>query len=53
VEIRGSEVVIRPLSIVDRLSGVFHEYVRGREPLSDEEETILMERAVAEQVASE
>ena len=53
VEINGSAVVIHAIKTLDEVKGIFHEYVRGRKPLSDEEETILMERAVAEQVAHE
>ena len=38
---------------LDQPSGILHEYVRGREPLSHEEETRLMEEAVAAHVAAE
>ncbi len=53
VEVSESEVVIRSLKTLDELQGIFHEYVRSRKPLSHEEETRLMEQAVAEHVANE
>ena len=53
VEVGESEVVIRSLKTVAELRGIFHEYVRGRKPLSDEEETRLMEQAIAEHAANE
>lgn len=53
VEESDGEVIIRPLKTLDQLSGILHECVRGRKPLSDEEETLAYERAVAEQVANE
>ena len=53
VEAGEGEVVIRPLRTVDQLYGIFHECVRGRKPVSHEEETLAYERAVAEHVANE
>ena len=53
VDESNGEVVIRPIRTIDELSGIFHEAVRGRKPLSIEEETVGYERAVAEHVANE
>ena len=47
------EVILHALRTIDELSGIFHDAVRGRRPLSDEEETLAYEQAVAEQVAAE
>ncbi len=53
VEVADDAITIRPLKSLDELEGIFHDYVRGRSPLSHEEETCLMELAVAEHVANE
>jgi bifunctional DNA-binding transcriptional regulator/antitoxin component of YhaV-PrlF toxin-antitoxin module len=53
IEAGEGKVVIHRLKTVEELSGIFHDAVRGRKPLSHEEETRIMEQAVAEQVAAE
>ena len=53
VQTGEAEVTIHAVRTVDELSGIFHDCVRGRKPLSDEEETLAFERAVAEEAADD
>lgn len=50
---RGDELVIRLIQDLRELYGVFHESVRGKRPLSWEEQRAQAEEAVAREVADE
>ena len=53
VLVRDNEIVLRPVKSISQLYGIFHERVRGRQPVPWPEERRRMEETVAREVADE
>ncbi len=53
VLLRDNEIVIRPIKSISQLYGIFHEHVRGHQPVPWQEERSRMEEAVGREVADE